>query len=62
MDLPSAKEPIRDIYGKPVCHYGLNAFYLNENVVPANIYTLNNAPGVSLAAVSAPTRLRADGG
>src|SRR5947207_1538939 len=41
---PSSTEPIRDIYGKPVCHYGFNSYYLNENVVPANIYSLNNAP------------------
>lgn len=52
---PSSNEPIRDIYGKPVCHYGFNTFYLNENVVPANIYSLNNAPGVSLGVVSAPS-------
>jgi prepilin-type N-terminal cleavage/methylation domain-containing protein len=53
---PSSRQPIRDIFGKPVCHYGFNAYYLNENVVPADIFTLNNAPGVSLAAISEPTR------
>jgi prepilin-type N-terminal cleavage/methylation domain-containing protein len=51
---PSYNAPIRDIFGNFVCHYGYNSYYLNEGVDPANIYTLNNAPGVSLAAVSAP--------
>ncbi len=51
---PSYTGPIRDIYGNFVCHYGYNAYYLNRQVVPANIYTLNNAPGVSLAAVAVP--------
>ena len=27
----------------------LTPYYLNENVDPTNVYTLNNAPGVSLA-------------
>lgn len=53
---PSANAPIRDIYGNPVCHYGYNAFYLNLNVDPANIYSLNNAPGISLAAINQPTK------
>src|SRR5262249_14181560 len=49
---PSANLPLRDIYGNLVCHYGFNSVYLNEGVDPANIYTLNNAPGVALAAAS----------
>ena len=53
---PSSNEPILDISGKPVCQYGINAYYLNENVVPADIFSLNNAPGVNLAAISAPSR------
>jgi prepilin-type N-terminal cleavage/methylation domain-containing protein len=52
---PSANAPIRDIYGNLVCHYGYNAYYLNLNVDPANIYSLNNAPGVTLAAINQPT-------
>src|SRR5207247_84767 len=48
--------PIRDIFGNVVCHYGYNAYYLNRNVDPANIFTLNNAPGVSLAAITAPAK------
>ncbi len=59
---PSADLPIRNIYGDLVCHYGFNSYYLNEGVDPANIYTLNNAPGVSLAAAQQPahTVLMAD--
>jgi prepilin-type N-terminal cleavage/methylation domain-containing protein len=59
---PSANLPIRDIYGGLVCHYGFNSVYLNEGVDPANVYTLNNAPGVALAAASeaAQTVLLAD--
>lgn len=59
---PSANLPDRDSFGKLSCQYGYNAFYLNENVVPANIYTLNNAPGVALAAIQRPahTVLMAD--
>ena len=38
-----------------MCHYGYNAYYLNLNVDPANIYSLNNAPGVTLAAINQPT-------
>lgn len=51
---PSYNGPIRDIYGNFVCHYGYNSFYLNRGVDPANIYTLNNAPGVSLGAIAQP--------
>jgi len=51
---PSAALPIRNIYGDLVCHYGFNSFYLNEGVVVSDIYTLNNAPGVALAAVQRP--------
>jgi prepilin-type N-terminal cleavage/methylation domain-containing protein len=53
---PSANLPTRNIFGDLVCHYGYNAYYLNEGVVTANIFTLNNAPGVALAAVSVPTQ------
>jgi len=53
---PSYNGPIRDIFGNLVCHYGYNAFYLNVNVDPANIFTLNNAPGISLASITEPTR------
>lgn len=53
---PSANLPIKNIYGDLVCHYGYNAYYLNEGVDVSNAYSLNNAPGVSLAAVSAPTQ------
>jgi prepilin-type N-terminal cleavage/methylation domain-containing protein len=51
---PSSSLPPVDIYGKLVCHYGWNAYYLNLGVDVSNIYTLNNAPGVSLAAVQTP--------
>ncbi len=61
---PSAAAPIKDIYGKPVCHYGWNAYYLNRNGIDAgkpidvnNIYTINNAPGVSLAEAAQPAHL-----
>ena len=53
---PSANLPIKNVFGDLVCHYGYNAYYLNEGVDVSNIYTLNNAPGVSLAAISAPTQ------
>jgi len=53
---PSANLPIKNIYGDLVCHYGFNAYYLNEGVDPANIYTLNNAPGVTLAAIGQPAQ------
>jgi prepilin-type N-terminal cleavage/methylation domain-containing protein len=53
---PSSDLPIRNIYGDLVCHYGFNAYYLNEGVDPANIYTLNNAPGISLAAAQQPAQ------
>jgi prepilin-type N-terminal cleavage/methylation domain-containing protein len=53
---PSYSAPIRDIFGNSVCHYGFNAYYLNRNVVPANTFSLNNAPGVSLAAIAEPTK------
>lgn len=48
---PSTDLSIRDIYGNLVCHYGFNSYYLNQNVDPNNVYTLNNASGISLAAV-----------
>ena len=55
---PSTTLPLKDSGGKPVCHYGFNTFYLNTAlsgaaVNPANPNDLNNAPGISLAAVSA---------
>ena len=33
---PNAKAPIKDIYGKPVCHYGWNAYYLNRAALIAD--------------------------
>ena len=48
--------PIKNIFGDLVCHYGFNSFYLNAGVVPANIFTLNNAPGVALAVPQEPAR------
>ncbi len=61
---PDSQSPIVDIYGKPVCHYGWNAYYLNRNGfnpnVPIdvnNIYTINNAPGVTLAEAMKPAHL-----
>lgn len=54
---PSAQAPIKDIFGKPVCHYGWNAYYLNQSIDVANIYSLNNAPGVTLAGASQPSHL-----
>ena len=54
---PDANAPVKDIYGKPVCHYGWNAYYLNQGVAVNNIYSLNNAPGVTLARVSQPAHL-----
>ena len=53
---PSAILPVRNIFGDLVCHYGLNSVYLNQGVDPQNIYTLNNAPGVTLAAAEAPAQ------
>ena len=53
---PSADLPIRDGLGSLVCHYGFNTYYLNAGVNVFNIYSLNNAPGVTLAAVADPTR------
>jgi len=53
---PSYSGATKDIFGILVCHYGMNAYYLNQNVDPQNIFTLNNAPGVSLAAISEPSR------
>lgn len=53
---PSAMLPVRNSYGNLVCHYGFNAYYLNEGVVPADVFTLNNAPGVPLASVQDPSR------
>ncbi len=51
---PDSDLPNKDIYGDLVCQYGWNANYLNIGVVSADIYTLNNAPGVTLAALSQP--------
>lgn len=51
---PSTDLPLRNIYGELVCHYGFNSFYLNQDVDVTNIFTLNNAPGVALAAVAEP--------
>lgn len=51
---PSSNLQQYNSYGKPVCQYGWNAYYLNLGVVVNNIYTLNNAPGVSLAAIQQP--------
>ncbi|MCS6775740.1 MAG: type II secretion system protein [Chloroherpetonaceae bacterium] len=53
---PSAALPVRNSYGNLVCHYGFNAYYLNEGVVPADVFTLNNAPGVAMASVQDPSR------
>ena len=52
---PSTDLPLRDSLGNAVCHYGLNAYYLNVGIDPANPFSLNNAPGISLAMVGAPT-------
>src|SRR5258708_19437798 len=52
---PSAVLPIKDIFGKPVCHYGYNAVYLNDGVDPPNLFWLNNAPGISIAPIDQPT-------
>jgi prepilin-type N-terminal cleavage/methylation domain-containing protein len=52
---PSSNLALKDIYGNIVCHYGWNAYYLNLGVDVTNIYTLNNAAGVSLAAVQVPS-------
>lgn len=61
---PDSQAPVTDIYGKPVCHYGWNAYYLNRNgfnpnlpIDVNNIYTINNAPGVTLAEASKPAHL-----
>lgn len=54
---PSSLDPIVDIFGNPVCHYGWNAYYLNLRIDVSNIYTLNNAPGIILAAPSEPAHL-----
>lgn len=51
---PSSNLPTRNTYGKTVCQYGWNSYYLNQGVVVTNIYTLNNAPGISLAAIQQP--------
>jgi hypothetical protein len=53
---PSTNLPLRNVYGDLVCHYGFNSYYLNEGVIAGNIFTLNNAPGVALAAVAEPSR------
>ena len=66
-DCPSSNLPLVDSKNKPVCHYGFNTYYLNLSnsgtaINLANPNDLNNAPGVSLAAVAAPahTVLMAD--
>ncbi|HEV2473602.1 MAG TPA: DUF1559 domain-containing protein, partial [Chthonomonadales bacterium] len=51
---PSANLPAMDVSGKPVCHYGLNSYYLNQGVTPAALWSLNNAPGIPLAEVDQP--------
>lgn len=56
---PSANAPLVDVYGKTVCHYGWNAYYLNTaagggQLDPARLFDLNNAPGVALAAADKP--------
>jgi prepilin-type N-terminal cleavage/methylation domain-containing protein len=53
---PSTDLPIKDIFGGLVCHYGWNAYYLNQGVDPTNVFSLNNAPGIALAAVQEPAR------
>lgn len=53
---PSTSLPQKNIYGELVCHYGFNSYYLNEGVVTSEIFSLNNAAGVSLAAVQDPSR------
>jgi prepilin-type N-terminal cleavage/methylation domain-containing protein len=53
---PSANLPLRNSFGGLICHYGFNAYYFNEGVEPANIFTLNNAPGVALASLMEPAR------
>jgi prepilin-type N-terminal cleavage/methylation domain-containing protein len=53
---PSTTLPIRDGLGNLVCHYGFNTYYLNLGIQVSNIFSLNNAPGVTLAAVADPTR------
>ena len=53
---PSANLPIRDGLGNLVCQYGFNTYYLNVGIDVFNIFSLNNAPGVTLAAVTEPSR------
>src|SRR5579871_1790353 len=53
---PSTDLPIKNIFGDLVCHYGFNSYYLNEGVDPKNVFTLNNAPGVTLGAVAEPAK------
>ncbi len=53
---PSATLPIRDGLGNLVCQYGFNTYYLNVSVNVFNIFSLNNAPGVTLAAAAEPSR------
>lgn len=59
---PSTNLPRVNIYGSPVCHYGFNSYYLNQGIDLNNVFTLNNAPGVSLALPQRPahTVLMAD--
>ncbi len=61
---PSTTIPLVDSKGKPVCHYGFNTFYLNVGNKGAAINLanpndldngLNNAPGLALAAITAPS-------
>jgi len=52
---PSYNAATLDSLGNLVCHYGFNSYYLNRGVIPANIFSLNNAPGITLAAVSSPS-------
>ena len=51
---PDSNLPNKNIYGDLVCQYGWNSRYLNIGVDSADIYTLNNAPVVTLAAVLQP--------
>lgn len=59
---PDADIPLTNSFGSLICHYGFNTFYLNVGAVPANLFSLNNASGISLAAPQEPaqTLLMAD--
>ncbi len=53
---PSSSLPVQNIYGDLDCQYGFNTLYLNRGIDLNDVYSLNNAPGVSIAAVAEPTR------